>query len=98
MTRVIDYLSPREYDEVAEAETRQRGWSRVLRCFLDGPRLRLGWDLALTRGEIERRAGLAAATSGEAIDEASRWATRHGLHLLGWEEEDGSRLYFMAVG
>jgi hypothetical protein len=95
---MIEYLSPREYQDVARAETDGRGWARVIGCFLDGPRLLLGWDLARSTDEIARLAGLDAAAVGEAIDEAVRWSVGHRLHLLCWREPDEGWRYFMAVG
>ena len=95
---MLEYLSPREYDEVERAETEGRGWARVLRGFLDGPRFLLGWDQARSEDEIARLAGIAPASVREAIEEASRWCVERKLHLLGWQEEDGSRRHFMAVG
>lgn len=95
---MLEYLSPREYDEVDQAETEGRGWARVLRCFLDGPRFLLGWDQARSEEEIARLADIAPAAARGAIEEASRWCVARKLHLLGWQEEDGSRRHFMAVG
>ncbi|HEV8702531.1 MAG TPA: hypothetical protein VGV60_14760 [Candidatus Polarisedimenticolia bacterium] len=95
---MLEYLSPREYDDVQRAEIEECGWAQVLRCFLDGPRLLLGWDQARSEDEIARLAGIAPADAREAIDEASRWCVVRKLHLLGWQEEDGSRRHFMAVG
>jgi hypothetical protein len=96
--QMIEFLSPREYDEVTEAEAKGLGWARVIRLFLDGPRLLLGWDQARADGEIARRAGFEDAAVRAAIEEAVRWAVGHRLHLLGWQEEDGGWRYFMAVG
>ena len=95
---MLDYLSPREYDEVVQAETGGRVWARVIRCFLDGARLLLGWDQARAEDEIARLAGIPPAGARAAIEEASRWCVARKLHLLGWQEEDGSRRHFMAVG
>ena len=95
---MTEYLSPREYEDVVRAETNGRGWARVIRCFLDGPRLLLGWDLARSENEIARIAGLDAAAARGAIDEAVRWAVGHRLHLLAWQEPDDGWRYFMAVG
>lgn len=96
---MIEYLSPREYDEVVRAEGDGRGWARVVRCFLDGPRMRLGWDQARSTDEIARLARRDAAAAREAIDDAVRWAARHRLHLLGWHDDlDDTWRYFMAVG
>ncbi len=95
---MIDFLSPREYDELKQAETNDRGWARVIRLFLDGPRLLLGWDLARSDDEIAGLAALDAAAARRALDEAVRWSVEHRLHLLGWQEPDGGWRYFMAVG
>jgi len=96
---MLDYLSPREYEEVRESERRGQGWARVVRLFLDGPRLRLGWDVALCEDEIGRLARLGdSGTARAAIDAAVRWAVEHRLHLLGWQEPDDTWRYFMAVG
>ncbi len=97
-TQVIEFLSPREYDDVRQAETKGSDWGRVIRLFLDGPRLLLGWDLARSDDEIARLAGLDDAAARRAIDEAVRWSVAHRLHLLGWQEPDGGWRYFMAVG
>jgi hypothetical protein len=98
MPPMLDYLSPREYEDLEKAESQGCGWARVVRSFLDGARLRLGWDCARSVDEIARLAGLADPDIGEAIDEAVRWSVGHKLHLLGWQEPDGGWRYFMAVG
>jgi hypothetical protein len=95
---VIEYLSPREYEVMQQAETKGSDWPRVVRLFLDGPRLLLGWDLARSDVEIARLTGLDDAAARRAIDEAVRWSVEHRLHLLGWQESDGGWRYFMAVG
>ncbi len=95
---MIEYLSPREYEDVIRDETDGLGWARVIRCFLDGPRLLLGWDLARSTDEIARLAGLDAAAARTAIDEAVRWSVGHRLHLLGWQDPDDGWRHFMAVG
>jgi hypothetical protein len=95
---MVEMLSPIEYDEVVRGEAKGLGWARVVRLFLEGPRLVLGWDLARSDEEIARRAGLDSKAARVAIEEAVRWAVEHRLHLLGWQEEDGGRRYFMAVG
>ena len=95
---MIEFLSPREYDEVIRGETKGLAWARVIRLFLDGPRLLLGWDLARSEPEIAHSAGLDEIAARAALEEAVRWAVGHRLHLLGWREEDGGRRYFMAVG
>jgi len=95
---VIEFLSPREDEDLRHAETNGAEWARVIRLFLDGPRLLLGWDLARSDDEIARLAGLDDADARRAIDEAVRWSVGHRLHLLGWQEPDGGWRYFMAVG
>ena len=95
---MIEFLSPRENDDLRLAETKGAGWARVIRLFLDGPRLLLGWDLARSDDEIARLAGLDDAEARRAIDAAVRWSVGHRLHLLGWQEPDGGWRYFMAVG
>jgi hypothetical protein len=95
---VLEYLSPREYADMEAAGAKGAAWPRVMACFLDGPRLLLGWDLAQSEDAIARLAGIAPGSVREAIEEASRWCVARKLHLLGWQEEDGSRLHFMAVG
>ena len=95
---MIEFLSPREDDDLRLAGTKGAAWARVIRLFLDGPRLLLGWDLARSDDEIARLAGLDDATVRRAIDEAVRWSVEHRLHLLGWQEPDGGWRYFMAVG
>jgi len=95
---VVEYLSPRESDDLEEARARGLDWARVVRCFLDGARLLLGWDRALSEDAIARLAGIDRAGVGAAIDEAVRWCVAHRLHLLGWQEPDDAWLYFMAVG
>ena len=95
---MIEFLSPREYENLRLADTNGEEWARVIRLFLDGPRLLLGWDLARSDDEIARLAGLDDATARHAIDEAVRWSVEHRLHLLGWQEPDGGWRYFMAVG
>jgi hypothetical protein len=95
---VIEFLSPRECRDVHEAEEKGAEWARVIRLFLDGPRLLLGWDLARSDDEIARLAGLDEAAARRAIEDAVRWSVGHRLHLLGWQEPDGGWRYFMAVG
>lgn len=95
---MLEYLSPRECADLEAAAARGAAWPRVMACFLDGARLLLGWDQARSDDEIARQAGLASGAAREAIDEASRWCVARKLHLLGWQEEDGSRRHFMAVG
>ncbi|MBI1950950.1 MAG: hypothetical protein HYS34_06280 [Acidobacteria bacterium] len=95
---MIEYLSPRERGDLRQAEGRGAAWARVVGCFLDGARLLLGWDLALTEDEIARLAGIPPADARAATEAASRWLVARKLHLLGWQEEDGGRRHFMAVG
>ena len=95
---MIDTLSPREYDDVVRAEAEGRGWACVLRCFLDGHRLLLGWDRSRSATEIAESTGLQDGAARDAIDEAVRWSVGHRLHLLAWQEPDDSWRYFLAVG
>ncbi len=95
---MIEYLSPRECGDLRLAAGRGAAWARVVGCFLDGARLLLGWDQARAEDEIARLAGIVPAEARAAIEEASRWCVARKLHLLGWQEEDGSRRHFMAVG
>ncbi|HZM70315.1 MAG TPA: hypothetical protein VFB95_08115 [Candidatus Cryosericum sp.] len=94
---MIEFLSPREEEELRRAIERGSAWARVIaRHFADGARLRLGSDLSLAERDL--------GEPREAIDEAARWCTGHGLHLLSYEGEGpggdpiGERRYFMAVG
>lgn len=100
---MIDYLSPREESELIAAAAAGEDWPRVLAPhFLDGARLRLGWDSARSEGELLR--GLSAERLRSAVAVASRWCADHGLHLLSFEGDGpgadpvGERRYFMAVG
>lgn len=95
---MFDHLSPREHEDVVSSERTGRAWARVIRLFLEGTRLRLGWDSALAETDIGARAGIAAPEVPAAIEEAVRWAVTHRLHLLGWHDEDGTGRWFMAVG
>ena len=95
---MIDYLSPREQEDLDGAARAGAAWARVVRCFLDGARLLLGWDRAHSEDEIARLAGIDRARVRAAIDEAVRWCVAHRLHLLGWQESADVWLYFMAVG
>lgn len=95
---MLDYLSPRECADMEAEATKGAAWPRVMACFLDGTRLLLGWDRARSEEEIAGLAGIPPAAARGAIEEASRWCVAHKLHLLGWQEEDGSRRHFMAVG
>lgn len=101
---MIDHLSPREEDDLRRAEAEGALWPRLLRAFfLDGSRLRLGWDAS--RGESEMLAGFAdRGAVRKALEEAARFCTTHGLHFLFFEGENpgdeplGERRWFMAVG
>lgn len=102
---MIDHLSPREMGTLDAARAAGEVWPAVLlRFFLDGSRLLLGWDRA--RGEEEMRAVL-GVDRGEvraALEKAARFCTEHGLHFLSFEgsgpgeEPLGERRWFMAVG
>jgi hypothetical protein len=102
---VIDRLSPREIKALDAAAASGELWPETLRrFFVDGTRLRLGWDHA--RGEEEMRAALAGdrATVRAALEKAARFCTEHGLHFLSFEgsgpgeEPLGERRWFLAVG
>lgn len=94
---MIEFLSPREEEDLRRALAEGHGWARVIaQRFADGARLRLGADRSLSEREVgEPRA---------AIETATRWCAEHGLHLLAYEGEGpagdpiGERRYFMAVG
>jgi hypothetical protein len=94
---MIDHLSPREEEDLRRAEAAGAVWPALLRAyFLDGSRLRLGWDAS--RGESEMGAPRAA------LEEAARFCAAHGLHFLFFEGERpgdeplGERRWFLAVG
>jgi hypothetical protein len=107
---VIDHLSPREMETLEAAAASGEIWPETLRrFFLDGTRLRLGWDEA--RGEEEMRASLAGDAAHPdrgalraALERAARFCAEHGLHFLSFEgsgpgeEPLGERRWFMAVG
>ena len=101
---MIEYLSPREVDELLAVLRAGEAWPRlILEEFSDGARLRLGWDEA--KGE-RALAGIVAdrAVLRAALERAARWCADHGLHLLSFEETEirddaaADRLWFMAVG
>jgi hypothetical protein len=96
---MIDHLSPREEEDLRRAEAAGAAWPALLRAhFLDGSRLRLGWDAS--RGESD----LGGPSVRGALEEAARFCAAHGLHFLFFEGEKpgdeplGERRWFMAVG
>jgi hypothetical protein len=101
---MIEYLSPREVEELTALQEAGEAWPRLmLEVFSEAARLRLGWneargESALARIVAQRRALRAA------LERAARWCTEHGLHLLSFEETElaegvaSDRLWFMAVG
>ena len=100
---MIDHLSPREEEDLRRAEAAGAAWPALLRAFfLDGSRLRLGWDAS--RGEDEMLGGIPRAALRTALEEAARFCAAHGLHFLSFEGERpgdeplGERRWFMAVG
>jgi hypothetical protein len=101
---MIDHLSPREEDDLRRAEADGAAWPRLLReFFLEGSRLRLGWDASRGESEMGARSGGGVAVRRE-LEEAARFCTAHGLHFLFFEGEQpgdeplGERRWFMAVG
>jgi hypothetical protein len=99
---MIDHLSPRECADLEDAERRGLAWPRVMRgSFLMETRLLLGIDGARSESEIARAGSIDPEAARAAIEEAARWCSERGLHLLGFSEEDGPRTewrHFMAVG
>jgi len=98
---MIDRLSPRERQELERALERGEGWARVISGhFLEGNRLKLGIDQAVSEERIAAVSGLDAVGLREAIVTASRFCAEHGLHLLGFPEAgpEGPWRHFMAVG
>ena len=100
---MIDYLSPREESELRAAAAAGEDWPRVIvPHFLDGARLRLGWDEARLESDI--LPGMHGERRRAAVAAASRWCAEHGLHLLSFEGDGpgadpvGERRHFMAVG
>jgi hypothetical protein len=101
---MIEYLSPREVEELTALLEAGEAWPRLLlEVFSEAARLRLGWNEA--RGEsallgiVAERGALRAA-----LERAARWCTEHGIHLLSYEETEPAegvaqeRVWFMAVG
>jgi hypothetical protein len=101
---MIEYLSPREVEELTALLEAGEAWPRLLlEVFSEAARLRLGWNEA--RGEsallgiVAERGALRAA-----LERAARWCSEHGIHLLSYEETElaegvtPDRLWFMAVG
>jgi len=98
---MIDRLSPREIRSLEQSLARGDAWPRViLGCFVEGERLLLGIDRARTESEIAAAARLEPAAARAVIAEAARFCEAHGLHLLGFPEDDAGRewRHFMAVG
>ena len=96
---MIDRLSPRELAEIDDAACKGRPWARVLRQFAEADgTLRLGWDHGRSDERIAGGLALTIEEARPAIDEAARWCVTHGLHLLGWRDDDGAGRWFMAVG
>ena len=98
---VIDFLSEREQDDLERAAASGEGWARVIRaCFAEGARLLLGTDHTRSDAEIAAAALLDPAAVVRAVEEAERWCTARGLHLLGYPAEDpaGEWRHFLAVG
>ncbi len=99
---MLDYLSPRECDEIDRAARGGAPWARLLRAgFLEGARMRIGIDQARTESDLAAAAGTAdGETARAAIREASRWCVAHRLLLMGYapDRPDGEWRHFMAVG
>jgi hypothetical protein len=101
---MIEYLSPREVEELTALLEAGEAWPRLLlEVFSEAARLRLGWNEA--KGE-SALAGIAAGRGAlrAALERAARWCSEHGIHLLSYEETElaegvtPDRLWFMAVG
>jgi hypothetical protein len=99
---MLEHLSPRERRDVEAAERRGEAWACVLvRAFLEGPRLRLGFDAAPSEREVAAAAGLPRPRAQAALREAAAWCHARGLHLMefaGEDEDAGGRRWLMAVG
>src|SRR5260221_12987986 len=84
---MIDRLSPRERQELERALERGEGWARVISGhFLEGNRLKLGIDQAVSEERIAAVSGLDAVGLREAIVTASRFRAGQRLHLLRFPE------------
>lgn len=101
---MIEYLSPREVEELTALRDAGEAWPRLLlEIFSEAARLRLGWNER--KGE-SALAGIAADRGAlrAALERAARWCTEHGIHLLSYEETEPAagiaqeRVWFMAVG
>jgi hypothetical protein len=101
---MIDYLSPREVEDLSALVEAGEAWPRLLlEVFSEEARLRLGWNEAkgesALAGIVAERGALRAA-----LARAERWCTEHGLHLLSFEDTEikedagAERRWFMAVG
>ena len=100
-TEVLDYLSPREYEDLVRAGRDGEPWARLLlEEFLDGTRLVLGIDSAVPEERLAAAARLPRAETRAAIAQAARWCLERGLHLLGFPGDDPAEgwRHFMAVG
>ena len=99
---MLDYLSPRECDEIDRAARGGAPWARVLRGgFLEGVRLRLGIDRASAESDLAAAAGTVdEAATRAAIREAARWCVEHRLLLMGYapDRPGGEWRHVMAVG
>jgi hypothetical protein len=98
---VLESLSPRECAELEAAAARGERWPRVItRLFVDGTRLVLGIDSAVSEARIAAAAGIERSAVAGEVGRAARWAVAHGLHLLGFPgaDPDVGLLHFMAVG
>lgn len=101
MRDVLEYLSPRERDELDNACRDGMKWARVIRSsFVDEDRLRLGLDSCQSETAISCAARIERRDLREAIAEAARWCRARGLHFMGFPAEDPEAdwQYLMAVG
>lgn len=101
---MIEYLSPREVEELTALQEAGEAWPRLLlEIFSEAALLRLGWN------ERKGESALAGITADRgalraALERAARWCTEHGIHLLSYEETEpaagvaAERVWFMAVG
>jgi hypothetical protein len=65
---MIDHLSPREVEELAASAAHGDALPAVIGAFLEGTRLRLGWDHAIAEADLGRAARAAAGSA--AADDA----------------------------